>query len=294
MNALLLALVLLAAPPESKQPAAADAGTSAAPQVAAARFAAVSPASVKPVTVRPGLRARVLITSASTGASAAAAGALELDPGAEVAPHRHAGAELVYIVQGQGELIRGTGAATPVGPGQIVYAPPNAAHQFRAKTAVSLVSFYVPGGPELRFLGQADPGTRPATPEDSKADPAPLVFDSSKIKSLKIHEGQGTVRIVIDQANAPAAKAAFSVIELAPKAKVPEYAHPRQTEVFYFLEGEGEISYDDAKLAVIAPMAVHIPPGMRHSLQVTSKTRMRVLQLYTAAESAQRVKPAAK
>jgi len=292
MNALLLALALLAAPPESKRPAAADGGTSAAPK--AGRFVAVSPASVNPVTVKPGIRARVLLTAASTGASDAAVATLELDAGAQVAAHRHTGAELLYIAEGTGELAGGTGVATPVGPGQIVYSAPNAAHQLRATTALALVAFYVPGGPELRFLGQTDPGTRPATPEDSKADPAPLVFDSSKIKSLKILKGQGTVRIVIDQANAPAAKAAFSVIELAPKAKVPEYTHPRQTEVFYFLEGEGEISYDDAKLAVTAPMAVHIPPGMRHSLQVTSKTRMRVLQLYTAAEPAQRVKPAAK
>ncbi|MCK4375936.1 MAG: cupin domain-containing protein [Candidatus Brocadiae bacterium] len=56
--------------------------------------------------------------------------------------------------------------------------------------------------------------------------------------------------------------------------------HKRLTEVYYFLEGEGQIELDGKRCAVRPGMAVLIPPGTRHRAIVGARP-MKILNFVT-------------
>jgi mannose-6-phosphate isomerase-like protein (cupin superfamily) len=64
---------------------------------------------------------------------------------------------------------------------------------------------------------------------------------------------------------------------LPPGAKTAPHYHPRTEEIYYVLEGSGEMTIEREKRAVGPDDAVAIPPGAVHSLENTGVIALRFL-----------------
>jgi mannose-6-phosphate isomerase-like protein (cupin superfamily) len=60
----------------------------------------------------------------------------------------------------------------------------------------------------------------------------------------------------------PGAPASLHIVEIEEDARV--HYHQRTTEIYYFLEGEGEMELDGERHRVRPGMSVMIHPGCRH------------------------------
>lgn len=84
---------------------------------------------------------------------------LELDAGATVPSHVHAGeTEMLYVLSGGGTMTVG-GVAVPVTEFSVVQLPAGVEHGFAASAATTALQLYTPAGPEQRFKPP-----KPATP----------------------------------------------------------------------------------------------------------------------------------
>ncbi|RLB76397.1 MAG: hypothetical protein DRH15_12695 [Deltaproteobacteria bacterium] len=86
-----------------------------------------------------GVAARLLISRAD-GAPNFSMRMFELEPGGYTPRHSHPYEHLVFVLEGEGEVLLG-GAFRPLAPGDAVFVPPDGEHQFRNT-----------GGGTLRFL----------------------------------------------------------------------------------------------------------------------------------------------
>jgi quercetin dioxygenase-like cupin family protein len=76
---------------------------------------------------------------------------LELDAGAAVPLHVHAGeTEILYILGGAGTMTVG-GVSLPITEHSVIQIPPGVEHAFTASAATSAYQLYTPAGPEQRF-----------------------------------------------------------------------------------------------------------------------------------------------
>jgi quercetin dioxygenase-like cupin family protein len=89
-------------------------------------------------------------------------------------------------------------------------------------------------------------------------------------------------RLLIDGVSAGATRAALSVLEVAPKARVALHRHPASAEVLYVLDGRGRLIAPGAETVKLDPgVAVFIAAGAPHSIDVTSPQKgLRLLQVY--------------
>ena len=85
-----------------------------------------------------------------------------------------------------------------------------------------------------------------------------------EIRDLAAMEGQpcpcGTTRRAFT--DVPGAPASLHVVEIEEYART--HYHRMVTEIYYFLEGEGQMELDGALYAVRPGMSVMIRPGCRH------------------------------
>jgi quercetin dioxygenase-like cupin family protein len=76
------------------------------------------------------IRWRTLVSADRTPSSGVAMGVLELPPGSQLAPHRHAPQEVYYVVAGEGDVFL-DGAWRPARAGDVAYFPAAAVHGAR-------------------------------------------------------------------------------------------------------------------------------------------------------------------
>ncbi len=136
------------------------AGGPASGVAAPIRWGIASASKVEPMTLAGGkARVRQLLTTESTGQTAAYLGVLEADPGAEVPRHVHpTSSEILYVVSGGG-----TGAEPlPFGPDTAIHVPENQPHAaaFTGPDKTIMIQLYAPAGPEQRFAGAPGPSPR--------------------------------------------------------------------------------------------------------------------------------------
>jgi quercetin dioxygenase-like cupin family protein len=65
------------------------------------------------------------------------------------------------------------------------------------------------------------------------------------------------------------------MVEVSVNAR--SHFHEGHTEVYYVLEGEGEIELDESRTNISPGTAILIPPGVRHRAVVKEGTSMRIL-----------------
>ncbi|MCL4301870.1 MAG: cupin domain-containing protein [Anaerolineae bacterium] len=83
---------------------------------------------------------RTLFSAERTSTEALTAGVAEIRPGNRLKVHRHAPAELYYLLAGEG-MVTIDGTEYPVGVGTAVFIPGNAAHGIR-NTGQTLLRFF--------------------------------------------------------------------------------------------------------------------------------------------------------
>ncbi len=122
------------------------------PEATEQPFVIVQPADVKPIPLAGGKgRAQLLLDPEKTGGHQAYLGVLELEAGAAVPEHKHAGeAEILYVVEGDAELISG-GMTLKAEKDTVLHVPPGVPHAGRVGKGARVLQIYAPGGPEQRF-----------------------------------------------------------------------------------------------------------------------------------------------
>ena len=69
----------------------------------------------------------------------------------------------------------------------------------------------------------------------------------------------------------------FSVLTLIPGASIGYHVHENETELFYFLEGNGRVQDDDRFYDISAGDAMATPSGHGHSVENTGDTNLVIL-----------------
>lgn len=111
--------------------------------------------------VGKGLKAKVLLSQKSTGAKDVGMAIITAAKGAEIPMHRHRTSEVVYVLEGKGEVIGLGGSPQPFVAGDFVYSPSGVAHGVKVTEPARLVASFFPGGPEVRYEGGKDRGPSP-------------------------------------------------------------------------------------------------------------------------------------
>jgi quercetin dioxygenase-like cupin family protein len=78
----------------------------------------------------PGVTIRLLIDEEGDGAPFYNMRMLEIAPGGNTPDHAHANEHENFVLEGQGEVMY-EGEWHPVGPGDVIFVPPGARHQYR-------------------------------------------------------------------------------------------------------------------------------------------------------------------
>ena len=69
----------------------------------------------------------------------------------------------------------------------------------------------------------------------------------------------------------------FNVLTLIPGASIGYHVHENETELFYFLEGNGRVQDDDRFYDISAGDAMATPSGHGHSVENTGDTNLVIL-----------------
>lgn len=275
----------------------------------------VQAAHVPPSELAGGkLSARVLLHEKNTGNGALSLSLLTMRDGLEIPLHRHAAAEVLYVLEGQGTVYGhghghdqapapgargrnrrqgpGRSQGVEVRAGQAIYVPAGVAHAFvqRGDTPTRLVQLYTPSGPERRFLGEPAVGTTAVDHREPvpRRAPQPLVRAVPEVYELP--GGQSSVAMFFD-ADATGDRAAYlGVLTAGPGTRIPPHAHAAETEVVLVLSGAGVMTVNNDTLPIAPMTAVQIPPGVTHAFEVTSVEPVVAVQLYTPSGPEQRFK----
>ena len=231
---------------------------------------------------------QVLLHPDNSGNSAAALSLLEMAPGMKVPRHRHAAAELLLIIAGQGRMRAGRVAA-----GDAIYIAAGAPHELENTGSGPLVAvqLYAPAGPERRFLGQVDPGTQPAAGAEDKGGPAARIASAARARRLAILDGKATAQIAFDAASAADDAASLVALTFQPGALVPRHVHDGSSEYLFLLEGRGVLVVAGQETPVAAGDAIQIPSGIEHGFRAAADADpVKAVQFYAPAGPEQRFK----
>ena len=78
-------------------------------------------------------------------------------------------------------------------------------------------------------------------------------------------------------AEVPARVRVYSILRLIPGASIGYHVHENETEMFYFLEGNGRVQDDDQFLDVAAGDSMATFSGHGHSVENTGDTNLVIL-----------------
>ncbi len=84
-----------------------------------------------------------------------------------------------------------------------------------------------------------------------------------------------TIRSILDPTNAPVENQSLAEASLPTGGQTQRHYHLRAEEIYFILEGEGELTIDDDTRKVQPGDAILIPPGAWH--QITAHQALRFL-----------------
>jgi quercetin dioxygenase-like cupin family protein len=102
-------------------------------------------------------------------------------------------------------------------------------------------------------------------------DIAPMIFPSSR-----------ATRVYAGPRGLPAKQFALGYVVVEPGGTVPLHHH-EQEEIYFVLEGQGEIDVEGVKLSLDPLSAVYIPSNQRHEFRNIGKSEMKFLFIYAPA-----------
>jgi len=233
------------------------------------------------VEVGKGLKAKVLLSESSTEAKDVGMALITAPKGAEIPMHRHRGSEVVYVLEGKGE-VTGLGASPqPFAAGDFVYNPSGVAHGVRTTEPSRLLVSFFPGGPELRYSGGKDPGTTPVGKDEPADQKHSIVIPAAKVQAHPVFGGKGTARVALDPSVAPFANVSATVLEIQPGTEASKLLHPHSVEVLYVTGGAVAMGLGAKQFEVTAPAAVRITPNVEHSLKVGADKPLEMLVYFS-------------
>jgi mannose-6-phosphate isomerase-like protein (cupin superfamily) len=86
-----------------------------------------------------------------------------------------------------------------------------------------------------------------------------------------------TIRSLLDRSNAPVANQSLAEATLAPGASTVRHHHRVSEEIYYLVEGTGEMDLDGERADVGPGDAILIPPGAWHRITATGDGPLRFL-----------------
>ncbi len=86
-----------------------------------------------------------------------------------------------------------------------------------------------------------------------------------------------TIRSILDRTNAPVDHQSLAEASLAPGASTDRHYHRLSEEIYFILEGEGEMELDTQTRRVGPGDAILIPPGAWHQIRCASEVRLTFL-----------------
>jgi mannose-6-phosphate isomerase-like protein (cupin superfamily) len=82
-----------------------------------------------------------------------------------------------------------------------------------------------------------------------------------------------TIRSILDRTNAPVHKQSLAEASLRKGMTTDRHYHRLSEEIYFILEGEGEMSVGEETSQVGAGDAILIPPGQWHQIKATTDLR---------------------
>ena len=86
-----------------------------------------------------------------------------------------------------------------------------------------------------------------------------------------------TIRVLLDAEQGGAREQSLAEATLAPGQETERHYHARTEEIYYVLEGEGEMEVDGERASVAAGNAVLLPPRAWHQIRATGAAELRFL-----------------
>jgi quercetin dioxygenase-like cupin family protein len=210
--------------------------------------------------------------------------ACRLDEGANSAPHSHPADEVVYVVEGAGEVSI-DGVSHRVQKGNALYIPEGAEHFFGnlAPGALRLVGAMAPPvehSPIGRAPARLTVEQRPAAVDEKTA--RPTLMTESGVKPTMM--GERSFRLLVNPEVGCLTMTQFTGI--IPPGRAPLHAHPYE-EATYVLSGVGRLWIGDEPCGDLrAGSMAFLPIGVRHTLENTTEdSLLKVLGAFSPPNS---------
>ncbi|MEZ5098983.1 MAG: cupin domain-containing protein [Thermoleophilia bacterium] len=86
-----------------------------------------------------------------------------------------------------------------------------------------------------------------------------------------------TIRSILDRTNAPVQGQSLAEASLPPGCSTERHYHRESEELYFVLEGTGDMELDGARRGVGPGDAILIPPGAWHTIAATGESTLRFL-----------------
>lgn len=181
--------------------------------------------------------------------------------------------EVVYVLSGSGVCYI-DGYSYALEPGTAVYIPPGSAYQFenldqrgRGVEDLEVISVRCPEDDAevgIATVVRAQQDTKPfRTVHEENQEPIPA--------------GDRTFKYLVNQDLGAARVTQF--IGVIPTGRAPMHHHTYE-EAIYVIEGEGCVHTEDGDATFKAGSSIYLPRGVRHSVENTGSTNIRVLGVF--------------
>jgi quercetin dioxygenase-like cupin family protein len=110
-----------------------------------------------------------------------------------------------------------------------------------------------------------------------------IISDLNTLEGRRFPARRWTRNLVGGAAPIQAKNFAMGMVVLEPLGGQVPWHNQEQEEVYFILEGEGEMCLGEERRTVIGGQAVWIPPGVFHQLTNTGDTPMRMMYCYGPA-----------
>jgi quercetin dioxygenase-like cupin family protein len=110
-----------------------------------------------------------------------------------------------------------------------------------------------------------------------------IIADLNEIDGRRFPARRNTRNLVGGQSPIQAEQFAMGVVELDPQGGQVPWHNQEQEEIYFILEGTGEMCLGDERKTVTTGQAAFIPPGIFHQLTNIGNTVLKMLYCYGPA-----------
>jgi mannose-6-phosphate isomerase-like protein (cupin superfamily) len=110
-----------------------------------------------------------------------------------------------------------------------------------------------------------------------------IIADLSLIQGRTYPARRRTQNLVGGASPIQASNFSMGNVTLEPNGGQVPWHHQEQEEIYFIVEGEGEMCLGSERITVISGQAVYIPPGVFHQLTNTGSTALRMIYVYGPA-----------